>query len=88
MVAISWKTRRTVTPQTRRNCVAVSARAKEAPRKKTSEVHDNVEPPVGGTLMLRHRGTKIVMDTEEIQKEIGAVIDSHVYVPRRAEKKK
>ena len=38
--------------------------------------------------MLRHRGTKIVMDTEEIQKEIGAVIDGHVYVPRRAEKKK
>ena len=30
-MAISWKTRRTVTPQTRRNCVAVSARAKESP---------------------------------------------------------
>lgn len=60
----------------------------KAPREKTGEVHGNVEPPVGGTLMLRHRGTKIVMDTEEIQKEIGAVIDGHVYVPRRAEKKK
>ena len=60
----------------------------EAPREKTGEVHGNVEPPVGGTLMLRHRGTKIVMDTEEIQKEIGAVTGGHIYVPRRAEKKK